>query len=280
MSATKPVFGYVNYLARTTTVLASADVISGSSIRNLVDPNLSAVADFGTGEDRAATADFGAGVALQPTLFFARLRGKGWPDLTGVRLRLSNNSDLSSPEKDTTLPVYFLSPWTDEHPVRPIVVALWDAVTACRYVGLNYLRTAGLEPLEVAYNYLGEHVELKSGSGVGLRSYGSSIGTLSHSRKTLTGLQGHAFVAGATQRGAKIRNEAKSKAHVQSEWYPKFLLSAADRPVVYWCEPTSTDPIVLQSQVLLGTAGVGRELEVTVKGYESWEQEIEIEEIL
>jgi len=277
VSATYPVLGYVNFLARSTTVLTSADVVDGSSIRNLVDPNMSAVADLGLGDDRAFAADFGA--ALQPTLLCARLRGEGWHDVTGLRLRLSNSADLSAPEKDTTFPAYFPSPWPDEMPVRPVVIATWDAVAGCRYAGLNALRTTGEEPLEIAYAYLGEHVELH-GSGPGYRVWGSSIGRADHSRKVSTGLGGHAIVAGAVERHATVKVSASSTAHVETERFPKLLYASAARPVVYFARPASVDPIVVQSQALIATLAIGDRIELTHDGYEWWEQTFPLEEIL
>lgn len=276
MSVTRPLLGYVNYLSRSTTVLASPDVVSGSAVGNLVDENLAAVLNLGVGPTKAVTGIFAAN--LQPTFLYIRFRGKGWRDLTNTKLRLSVNSDLSTPAKDLDIAPQFPSPWPDEMPVRPCLVATWDAVTACPYLGLDFTRTAGEDPLEIAYAYLGERIELVDGAGY--RVYGSSIRVQNHSQSVLTGLQGDAKVAGKTRRGAKVKVASKSTANVEGEWYPKFLYSAADRPVVYWWNPAETDGTKLQSQVLLATAGLGQTLEIAHEKFSSHEQDLDLREIL
>jgi len=281
MSTTRPVVGYVNYLRRSTTVLASGDVAAGSALANLVDPNLTAVTNFGVGASKQMTVTFrdanGNALAVQPTMLFVRFRGSGYKDLTGLQLELSTVSDFASTTKNTTFSPYFPSPWPDELPVRPVVVAVWDAVTAGAYARLTWARTVGADPLELAYVYLGESVELTGGAGY--RAYGSSVGVQDHSEETLTALQSDAEVAGAIRRHAKVKVSAKSESHVDAEWYPKFMYSSP-RAVVYWAKPTSVDPLVIQSQVLLGKAIVGQTLDIQTEYFNSFEQEFIVRERL
>jgi hypothetical protein len=286
-----PVLGYANYLSRRTyvpggtdvaTVVSSSDIVAGSSLAALVDQNLSAVTDFGFGASRSFAADFGE--ALAPTMAFFRFRGVGWHDLTGVRLRLSPNSDLSTPTKDATLLPQFPAAWGDKIPVRPVLVATWAAVAGCQYAEFDFARTIGDESLEIAFAYLGEHVRLFNAAGGdgAYETHASRIAVEDLSSSILSGAQADAKIAGEKRRSVLEKIVITGNDFAYDEWYAKLMSAAGGNPVVYWADATETDEARIQWQAFLATVGLGQQLELGGQGSNAgiWEQELPIREIL
>lgn len=274
-----PRLGYVNFLSRDATVLTSDQLSVGSDIENIRDPNLTAITDLGTGTATSLRVDFGAALTEGPTLVYIRYRGAGWQDIESMRIRTSANSDLSTPTVDETVLDQFPAAWPDRMPVRPITVAVLAANAGRRYLGFDWVRTAGDDPLEIAFAYAGESISLTGDAGYEVH-VGSNLSVEDHSNLALSGLQTDIQTTGGKRRVLPIHILCMEYTHVIDEWYPKLMYAGTARPVIYVRDPDETDDLRIQLYTIMGMVSPGATIDLSAVERGWWEQTLMLRERL
>lgn len=274
-----PILGPENYLERDDVAITSTQLGAGSSLDHMLNPNLTAITDLGLGETISLVVTLD--VALAPTLFYVRFRGAaGWLDIEKIRLRVSANSDLSTPDLDYDLLAQFPSPWPspDVLPVRPQMLHRWTAEPSRLYYGIDFVRTTGDVPLEVAYLYLGSSIELVDDSGHAVHQ-GSQKMVEDNSEQFFSALQADMTVRGSSRRIVPTKIVGMPYATVLDEWHP-VLYGAAGGPVVYWNNSDETSARRIQEFAFLATMTVGEPQAVVGSENGLWEQDATFREIL
>lgn len=245
----QPVIGYQNWLDHPDAVLSSSDVEAGSSLTNLVDPNLGVVLSLGTGTSKSFDID--RGTAESVAAFYIRFRG-GWSDIVSVRLQLSTVSDFSTAVYDSTLTGQIPTSWLAGEPRRPIFRVYFDAVTA-RYARITVARTSGAVALWVARVYVGPAVQLQS-EVEGIAVDGGDIEVETATAEETADIDSDFRFCRPQRRFSRLKLAAIPEAKALSEFYRRLNYAAANFDVLYIWNPLEEDAGLLTTQAIFGQA--------------------------